>query len=48
MKREITEYVDKCLPYEKVKAEHQHPLVELTPLEIPTLKWDSISMDYGL
>jgi len=36
MKEEITEYVDKCLTYQKVKAEHQHPVGELQPLEILT------------
>jgi len=46
MKKEVVEYVDKCLTCQKVKAEHQHPVGELGPLEIPTWKWDSISMDF--
>ena len=46
MKRGITEYVDKCLMCQKVKAEHQHVVGELRPLEIPTQKQDSISMDF--
>ena len=46
MKREIAEYVDQCLTCQKVKAEHQRPMGELRPLEIPTWKWDSISMDF--
>jgi hypothetical protein len=29
-----------------VKAEHQRPAVLLQPLEIPTWKWDDISMDF--
>ena len=46
MKKEVAEYVDKCLTCQKVKLEH-HPLVgELQPLEIPTWKWDMISMDF--
>jgi len=45
MKKEVAEYVGKCLTYQKVKAEHQCPVGELRPLEIPTWKWDSISMD---
>ena len=36
MKREIGEYVDKCLTCQRVKAEHQRPVGELRPLEIPT------------
>jgi len=46
MKREIAEYVDRCLTCQKAKAEHQRPVGELRPLEIPTWKWDSISMDF--
>jgi len=45
MKKEVVEYVDGCLTCQKVKAEHQHPVGELRPLEIPIWKWDSISMD---
>jgi len=46
IKSEVAEYVDKCLTCQKVKAEHQHPIGELQPLEIPTWKWDSISTDF--
>jgi len=35
MKNEIAQYVDKCLICQKVKAEHQLPVSELRPLEIP-------------
>jgi len=46
MKREIAEYVDRCLTCQKVKAKHQRPVGELRSVEIPTWKWDSISMDF--
>jgi len=46
MKKDVAEYVDKCLTCQKVRAEHQRPVGELRPLEIPTWKWDSISMDF--
>jgi len=46
VKREIAEYVDRCLTCQKVKAGHQRPVGELRPLEIPTWKWDSNSMDF--
>ena len=36
MKKEVAEYVDKCVTCQKVKAEHQRPVGELRPLEIPT------------
>ena len=41
MKKEVAEYVDKCLTFQKVKVEHQRPVGKL-----PTWKWDSISMDF--
>ena len=46
MKRDIAEYVSKCLTCQKVKAEHQQPVGELRPSEIPTWKWDSNSIDF--
>jgi len=46
MKKDVAEYVNKCLTCEKVKADHQCPVGELRPLEIPTWKWDSISIDF--
>jgi len=36
MEREIAEYVDKCITYQKDKAKHRQPLDELRPLEILT------------
>jgi len=36
MKKEVAEYVDKCLTCQKVIMEHQHPVCELRPLEIST------------
>jgi len=44
MKREIAEYVDRCLTCQKVKQEHQRPIGELRL----TWKWDSISMDFSM
>jgi len=38
IKKKIDDYVDKSLTYQEVKAEHQHPLGELRPLEIPSWK----------
>jgi len=34
MKKEVVEYVDKCLTCQKIKAEHQRPIGELRPLQI--------------
>ena len=46
IKREIAGYIDKCLTRQRVKDEHQRPVGKLTPIEIPTWKQYSISMDF--
>ena len=46
MKREVTEYVSKCLTCQQVKAEHQVPSGLLNPIPIPQWKWDNITMDF--
>ena len=46
LKKDIVELVSKCLVCQKVKIEHQKPLVMLQPLEILEWKWESISMDF--
>ena len=46
MKRDVTEYVSKCLTCQQVKAEHQVPTSLLNPLPIPQWKWDNITMDF--
>ena len=45
MKRNVTEYVSKCLTCQQVKDEHQVPTGLLNPLPIPQWKWDNITMD---
>nr|GEW20975.1 putative reverse transcriptase domain-containing protein [Tanacetum cinerariifolium] len=45
MKRDIVEYVSKCLTCSKVKAEHQKPLGLLQQPEILKWKWEKINMD---
>ena len=46
MKRNMIEYVSKCLTCQQVKAEHQVPTGLLKPLPIPQWKWDNITMDF--
>ena len=46
MKRDVSEFVTKCLVCQRVKAEHQVPLVLLQPIRIPEWKWDKITMDF--
>ena len=46
MKRDVSEFVAKCMVCQKVKAEHQVPLRLLQPIIIPEWKWDRITMDF--
>ncbi|GJR24531.1 putative reverse transcriptase domain-containing protein [Tanacetum coccineum] len=46
MKKDIAEYVRKCLTCLKVKAEHQRPSGLLRQPEIPVWKWEGIVMDF--
>lgn len=46
MKKDVAEFVAKCLVCQKVKIEHQRPGGLLQPLPIPAWKFDSVSMDF--
>ena len=46
MKRDISEFVTKCLICQRVKAEHQVPSGLLQSIRIPEWKWDRITMDF--
>ncbi|GJT17486.1 reverse transcriptase domain-containing protein [Tanacetum coccineum] len=46
MKRDIAEYVSRCLTCSKIKAEHQKPLGFLQQPEIPEWKWEKLTMDF--
>ena len=46
MKKDVVEYIAKCLNCQHVKAEHQRPAGLLQPLGIAEWKWENISMDF--
>ena len=46
MKRDVSEFVTKCLVCQRVKAKHQFPSGLLQPIRIPEWKWDRITMDF--
>jgi len=46
MKKDIAEFVARCLTCQKVKTEHKKPEGLLQPLPIPVWKWDHITMDF--
>nr|GEV51007.1 putative reverse transcriptase domain-containing protein [Tanacetum cinerariifolium] len=45
IKRNIAEYVSRCLTCSKIKAEHKKPSGLLQQPEIPEWKWEKITMD---
>ena len=46
MKKEVAEFVARCLTCQKVKIEDQKPSRMLHLLKIPKWKWDHITMDF--
>ena len=46
MKKDVVEFVARCLVFQQVKAEQKNPGGFLHPLEIPLWKWESVSMDF--
>lgn len=46
MKREIAEFVSRCLVCQQIKVEHQRPTGFSQPLPIPEWKWEHITMDF--
>lgn len=46
MKKEVEEYLSKCLECQQVMVEHEHPARLLNPLPILEWKWELISVDF--
>ncbi|KAL0544458.1 hypothetical protein IC582_019573 [Cucumis melo] len=46
MKREVAEFVSRCLVCQQVKAPRQKPAGLLQPLSIPEWKWENVSIDF--
>ena len=46
MKRDIADFVSKCLNCQQVKVEHQKPRDMTQEIDIPTWMWDVINMDF--
>ena len=46
MKRDVAEYLARCMECQLVKVEHQHPIGLLNPLPIAEWKWDIVSIDF--
>ena len=46
MKKDVVEFVSRCLIFQQVKAKHQRPAGLLQSLPIPQWKWEKITMDF--
>ncbi|XP_074297559.1 uncharacterized protein LOC141628298 [Silene latifolia] len=46
MKKEVAEFVARCLVCQRVKGEHKRPQGKVQSLDVPEWKWESISMDF--
>ena len=46
MKKDVAEYVARCLTCQQIKIEHQAPAGKLRPLPIPEWKWERITIDF--
>ena len=46
MKRDMAEYISRCMKYQQVKVEHQHPAGLLPPFPFPKWKGKVVSMDF--
>jgi hypothetical protein len=46
MKKEVVDFIARCLECQKVKVEHRHPAGLLQPFPIPEWKWEVITMDF--
>src|SRR3954471_6383129 len=46
MKRDVADYISRCLTCQWVKAVCRHPAGLLQPLEVPEWKWEHVTMDF--
>jgi hypothetical protein len=46
MKKEIVEYIARCMEFQKVKDKHRNPTGLLQPLPIPEWKWEVVTTDF--
>ena len=46
MKKDVAEFVARCLTCQQVKAEHQRPARLLQPLHVLEWKWEHVTMDF--
>jgi len=46
MKKDVTDYIARCMEFLRVKVEYRHPVGLLQPLLIPEWKWEVVTIDF--
>jgi hypothetical protein len=46
MKKDVVDYIARCMECQRVKVDHRHPTGLLQPLPIPEKKWEVITIDF--
>ena len=46
MKKEVVDFIARCLECHKVKVEQRHPASLLQPFPIPEWKWEVVTMEF--
>ena len=46
MKKDVANFMSRCLVRQYVKAEHQNPPETFNPFPIPEWKWEHVTMDF--
>jgi hypothetical protein len=46
MKKDVVDYIARCMECQRVKVEHRHPTGLLQPFPIPEKKWEVVTIDF--
>jgi len=46
MKKNVVDYIGRCMECQRVKVEHTHPIGLLQPFPIPEWKWKVVTIDF--
>lgn len=46
VKKDIVDYIARCMECQKVKVEYRHPTRLLQPLPIPEWKWEVVTIEF--
>ena len=46
MKKDVTNYLVRCMEFHKLKDEHIHPIGLMCPLPIPEWKWEDFTINF--